>query len=173
MSIDFIHEEAIALPGSFSQYDMKVIYPALKEMKVDDVYLEVGVQYGRSLDFARRHSVGQIYGIDPLANPPLPVPEVPGTEFIQKYSNDAVKDWTRQIAVLFIDGDHTYEGCADDFNNFAPFVELGGIIFFHDCDDTSPGVERVFETLSPVLWEKIIHKTPELRTSVASARRIA
>lgn len=167
--IDFIHEEAIGKPGSFSQYDMKVVYPAIHELTSDQVYLEVGVQYGRSLDFVRRNSKAQVFGID-IDNSKYE--GVEGATFIHKPSNEAVKDWKLPIDVLFIDGDHTYEGCADDFNNFAPFVKVGGIIFFHDCDDTSPGVEQVFETLSPELWEKTIYKTPDLRTSISSARKL-
>ena len=34
--------------------------------------------------------------------------------------------------VLFIDGDHSYEGVAADFEIYAPLVRPGGIIGFHD-----------------------------------------
>jgi len=34
--------------------------------------------------------------------------------------------------VLFIDGDHSYEGVAADFKMYAPLVRCGGIIGFHD-----------------------------------------
>lgn len=33
---------------------------------------------------------------------------------------------------LFIDGDHTYEGVAEDFRMYGPLVRPGGIIAFHD-----------------------------------------
>ena len=38
----------------------------------------------------------------------------------------------RQIDVLFIDGDHTYEGVKKDFEMYSPFVKKGGVIIFHD-----------------------------------------
>lgn len=36
------------------------------------------------------------------------------------------------IDVLFIDGDHTYEGCKRDFVMYAPMVSNDGLIAFHD-----------------------------------------
>jgi cephalosporin hydroxylase len=33
---------------------------------------------------------------------------------------------------LFIDGDHSYEGVAADFRDYAPLVRAGGLIAFHD-----------------------------------------
>ncbi|MBW4557175.1 MAG: class I SAM-dependent methyltransferase [Trichormus sp. ATA11-4-KO1] len=36
------------------------------------------------------------------------------------------------IDFLFIDGDHTREGCMSDFMNFYPFVSKGGYIMLHD-----------------------------------------
>lgn len=36
------------------------------------------------------------------------------------------------IQFLFIDGDHTYEGCLADLNNFVPKVAYDGIVGLHD-----------------------------------------
>ena len=36
------------------------------------------------------------------------------------------------LDVLFIDGDHTYEGVKRDFEMYSPLVRKGGIIAFHD-----------------------------------------
>lgn len=36
------------------------------------------------------------------------------------------------IDLLFIDGDHTYEGVKRDFEDYAPLVREGGLIAFHD-----------------------------------------
>jgi cephalosporin hydroxylase len=38
----------------------------------------------------------------------------------------------RPIDVLFIDGDHRYDGAQADFNLFSPLVRSGGQIAFHD-----------------------------------------
>ena len=50
----------------------------------------------------------------------------------------ATKDKIREILqgqsldLLFIDGDHTYEGVKADFEMYEPFVRQGGIIVLHD-----------------------------------------
>ncbi len=37
-----------------------------------------------------------------------------------------------QLDMLYLDGDHTYEGIKADFELFSPLVRRGGIIVFHD-----------------------------------------
>jgi cephalosporin hydroxylase len=53
------------------------------------------------------------------------------------------------LELLFIDGDHTYDGCMADLNNFWPKVISGGVMMVHDVFDTSgkqcePEVNRAF-----------------------------
>jgi len=38
----------------------------------------------------------------------------------------------RQVDLLFIDGDHTYEGVKKDWEMYSPLVRSGGLIVFHD-----------------------------------------
>ena len=38
----------------------------------------------------------------------------------------------KEIDVLFIDGDHSYEGVKKDFELYEPLVAKGGVIIFHD-----------------------------------------
>jgi len=38
----------------------------------------------------------------------------------------------RQIDLLFIDGDHTFEGVKKDWEMYSPLVRSGGLIVFHD-----------------------------------------
>jgi cephalosporin hydroxylase len=37
-----------------------------------------------------------------------------------------------QLDLLFIDGDHSYEGVKADFENYGPLVRAGGFVAFHD-----------------------------------------
>jgi cephalosporin hydroxylase len=37
-----------------------------------------------------------------------------------------------QLDLLFIDGDHTYDGVKRDFEMYSPLVKKGGIVAFHD-----------------------------------------
>lgn len=41
--------------------------------------------------------------------------------------------------MIFVDGEHSYEGVTEDYNNYYPLVRLGGVIAFHD----SKGDDRV------------------------------
>lgn len=51
------------------------------------------------------------------------------------YSYQFTVDFNK-IDVLFIDGDHSIEGCKLDFELFSPKVAIGGFIAFHDYDKT-------------------------------------
>lgn len=38
----------------------------------------------------------------------------------------------RHVDLMFLDGDHTYDGIVGDFRVFEPLVRSGGLIVFHD-----------------------------------------
>ncbi len=65
----------------------------------------------------------------------------------------------REIDILFIDGDHTIEGVAKDYEAYAPFVKEGGIIAFHDIVPdyfTAKGVNtNNWSGGVPFFWNKI------------------
>ena len=160
--------------GAFSEYDMEAIYPALMGLGKGSVYLEVGVRHGRSLAWARHFSKGDVYGIDINHEITLDHPMLRKVNFIHAASNDAVKNWTPPIDVLFIDGDHTYEGVKDDWKNFSPFVKKGGVVYFHDCDITSPGVVQLFGEINKgwknkTLW---IDEMDGRKTSMSSITKL-
>ena len=66
-------------------------------------------------------------------------------------SQDVSRTWKRPIRLLWIDGDHSYEGTKADFDGFFPFVNSGGVIAMHDALNNFPGPIRVFveEMLRP------------------------
>lgn len=41
-----------------------------------------------------------------------------------------------ELDLLFIDGDHSYLGARHDFTTYGHFVRSGGVIAFHDVNDT-------------------------------------
>jgi len=53
------------------------------------------------------------------------------------------------VDLLFIDGDHTYEGVKRDFELYSPLVSKGGLIALHDilphATDTGVGVHRLWD----------------------------
>jgi predicted O-methyltransferase YrrM len=63
------------------------------------------------------------------------------------------------IELLFIDGDHTYEGAKADFERWGAFVAPGGRVLFHDAVDLGgygnvyPGVARAVAEIGAG-WER-------------------
>lgn len=51
---------------------------------------------------------------------------------VRKPSSDALKEWRAKIDLIFIDGDHTYDGAKADWEGFRPFVSEFGLVVFHD-----------------------------------------
>jgi cephalosporin hydroxylase len=47
------------------------------------------------------------------------------------------------VDLLFLDGDHSYEGVRADFENYAPLVRPGGLIAFHDVESTNHPASQV------------------------------
>ena len=65
------------------------------------------------------------------------------------------KSWTEPIDLLFIDGDHLYEGVHADWNNWSKFVKVGGYVMFHDYNDNWTGVQKVVDTeVNYGAWER-------------------
>jgi methyltransferase family protein len=66
-------------------------------------------------------------------------------DLVKGYSHDVVKTWRNGIRLLFIDGNHEYHAVRQDFEDWSPFVELGGYVLFHDSTPASlhPGPVRV------------------------------
>ncbi len=125
--------------GDFSTYDSEVAIPFIEAIPENGVYLEIGVNRGKSLYIARKVSKPsvKVYGVDLR-----PDPKVKGTTFMQGDSKILPKGWDTKIDVLFIDGDHTYEGCKADIEVWSPFVKDGGVILFHDADEGGTGILR-------------------------------
>ena len=45
----------------------------------------------------------------------------------------------RALDLLFIDGDHSYEGVSQDFTDYSTLVRAGGLVAFHDIVPGGPG----------------------------------
>ena len=48
--------------------------------------------------------------------------------------------WGRELDLVIVDGDHTYEGCTADAALWAPKLRPGGTILFHDYNLNYPDV---------------------------------
>jgi MMP 1-O-methyltransferase len=53
-------------------------------------------------------------------------------EVVVATSEDAVQGWNRPVSLLWIDGDHSYEGARRDLELWRDHLIEGGVIAFHD-----------------------------------------
>lgn len=175
MATDLEALDLKAKPGAFSTFDMEIVVPEVEKLESGQVYLEVGVDKGKSLSVARmvaKHDV-LVFGVDLRDDP-----KVDGTHFIHVDSAFAAKHWFDEIAsfaesplihVLFIDGDHTYEGCKADIDSWYPHMAKHGVMLFHDCDSTSPGVVRAVHEFAEE-YKLEVFESPNQRCSMARIR---
>ncbi len=77
--------------------------------------------------------------------------------------------FNKTFDLIFIDGDHSYQGCKTDINAWVPHMKSHGVIFFHDADESSPGVlQAACEFVNNHKIEKfMIFKKTDKNTSVA------
>lgn len=124
---------ATALPDGVElwSYDLHVaLRPDMPGKQLDRELLDVLARYG--LDRRVHLLVADSRTVDP---PPAP------------------------LELLFVDGDHSYEGARADFERWGAFVRPQGHLLFHDAVDTGrygnvyPGVARLVGEIGPG-WER-------------------
>jgi predicted O-methyltransferase YrrM len=132
------------------------------------VIVEIGSFKGKSTvmlaSIAAHYGLGPIIAIDPHTAPAATDAKIaPGSstfeEFVsalrsaqiekeveihRAYSRDAAKGWSRPIRLLWIDGDHTFEGTREDFELFSPYLSNGAVVAMHDALHAYEGPIRVF-----------------------------
>jgi predicted O-methyltransferase YrrM len=141
--------------------------------------VEIGVAEGVSALALREGMAegGTLYLIDPFHLSRLPILNfirrvarrtVNGSSrgkavWIEKFSQDAAKNWKEKIELLLIDGDHSEMGVERDWNDWNRFVKPGGIVIFHDARLFQGGwttagygpvkfVDRVFRSNGAAEW---------------------
>ncbi len=102
-----------------------------------DVYLEIGVEHGTSLQLAAHSRV--VIGVDPVARQ-LPRDIPPGTRLFHTTSDAFFESHTpagllgeARVELTFIDGMHRFEFALRDFHNAERWCAPGAILVLHDC----------------------------------------
>ena len=76
-------------------------------------------------------------------------------QVIETLSNSRILGYSNKIDVLFIDGDHSFNGVLADFTMYRDLVNIGGYVIFDDYNDSvySPEVKQAVDSILPSLEE--------------------
>lgn len=140
-------------PGWMSEQEARF----LVENVQGEVYLEIGVAYGKSIQVVRHHYQDlAIWGIDKINHGVDKKVEV---GILYGDANEIVSDFSDNfISTLFIDGDHRYLGCLSDFVHWYNKVKPGGRIIFHDYGRPTTEHKGVTQTVDAVKDLLVDHK---------------
>jgi MMP 1-O-methyltransferase len=76
-------------------------------------------------------------------------------------STDAVSHVNGPLHLLFVDGDHSFEGARLDARTWLPRMATGGIVMFHDVATSGySGPRRVFQRM--VCWNPAFHRVRKI-----------
>jgi tetratricopeptide (TPR) repeat protein len=128
----------LSFPGPAYRDVLRLIHERLRPRS----YLEIGVEFGASLQLARHSQV--VLGIDPVPRPsqqPLPA----ATRLFHMTSDTFFSRHTRQemlgeqtLDLAFIDGMHWFEFVVRDFENVERWCGRGSTVVLHDCLPVAP-----------------------------------
>jgi predicted O-methyltransferase YrrM len=129
-----------------------LLYGICRSLK-PSVAVEIGSARGKSACYIgmalRQNGSGRLYAVDPHSptdwNDDKSIDtygimcdnlkELGLTEIVtivRQYSSDVVGSLPKPIDLLFIDGNHSYEGVKADWDNFTPHMSEFGLVLFHD-----------------------------------------
>ncbi len=159
---------ALKTPGFLGENEIRFLGILAACTSAKGAIVEIGSFKGKSTvllaTMAKKYGLGPVVAIDPHQGLSYLGPEAPeqsptfeeflgnvrsaeldaNVEVQRAFSRDVAKTWSRPIRLLWIDGDHSYEGCKEDFGLFSPFLADGAVVAFHDALNAVEGPIRVF-----------------------------
>ncbi|MGB7284415.1 MAG: class I SAM-dependent methyltransferase [Candidatus Acidiferrum sp.] len=166
--LDDAWEEARKVSGHLAENEARFLGLLAACVPASGTIVEIGSFKGRSTvmlaKVASHYGCGAVAAIDPHNSPILlNIPTDPGPSSYQDFldniraagvsehvearaafSKDVASSWNRPIRLLWIDGDHSYEGAKNDLDGFLPNLVPQGVVAFHDALNSFPGPIRVF-----------------------------
>lgn len=160
------------IQGMFHLADMEVMKEEIEKLEPGDVYLEIGVDEGRSMAVAHHYAKEGVFivGIDIHDVYPHSVSdgrgvfaETEGIMGFQKHGffihGDAdvfAELWTKPISLMFIDGGHSFGEVEKNARNWLPKMKKGGVVLYHDIDYGAPGVKEFLDDYYGIgKWEAL------------------
>ena len=147
-------------------YDIANTYPIDYELN----YVEIGCYAGGSACLLLQRKNTNVISID-LGTPINPSIVSENVNKLNKHNNkynyiqgsshdlnvfNKLNDYINEIDILFIDGDHSFNGVIKDFEMYSTLVKSGGYIIFDDYNDYqySPDVKPAVNGLISNLSDK-------------------
>lgn len=136
--------------GWLREEEREYLYSVALALHPADLIVNIGVEYGASMVCFRQGAPrATLVGIDldvsrfEIEYPDFDAILLRGDSWMHLRNISA---WlTREIDILFVDGDHTHAGVVRD-SGYADHVGSGGLVIFHDCfdyEDPGLGVHRL------------------------------
>jgi len=162
---DEIIEKCKIIPSSVFEPEQRMWWRYLKDLPGNPVIVDFGTGHGKSASsLALACPQGHVYTFDPglpyinaTCTPEQYVEET--KKFIADTGANNVtftressleKVWDKEIDVLNVDSDHTYETTKAEILRWIPFVKKDGLVFFHDFHHPRcPGVHQAIEEFIP------------------------
>lgn len=130
------------VPGWETPDEQNYLVELARQVPDDGLIVEIGGEFGQSASLFARGAADQVRIVT--------IDKFPGdlldqhrqnldeagyggrTEQITGDSQVAVETWDGDINLLFIDGDHSYEGAKADLDAWTPYLALDGVLVVHD-----------------------------------------
>jgi len=166
--LDEAWAETQKVPGHLEENEARFLGMLAACVPARGAIVEIGSFKGKSTvmlaKVASHYDLGPVTAIDPHNSPILLNQQAdPGASSYQDfrqsiesarvtqhveshlaYSTDVATSWKQPIRILWIDGDHSYEGARRDLEGFLPHLVPFGVLAFHDALNAFPGPIRVF-----------------------------
>ena len=153
------------IPSSVYEPEQRMWHRVLSPLPGSPVIVDLGTGHGKSAaSLALSCPQGHVYTFDP-GEPYINAGcnEEQYEAETNKFMKDAgaenvtfVRDssltvpWDKEIDILNIDSNHTYEGTKAEILRWIPFIKTGGRAFFHDYDHPrAPGVRQAIDEFIP------------------------
>lgn len=174
IALDDIVAKAQTIYGAFLPAEIKTLAQTADSLGSGCNFVEIGSYFGRSsvvLGMIARKNNCHLTCIDIFNEFP---PDEHDSDEIKKQfkanmksvnaeyrllnmlSEQAGKIYQKTIDLLFIDGDHSYDGVKSDIELWLPKVKVGGFVLFHDCGGIHPGVEKAVDEAKNLVQIKIV-----------------
>jgi predicted O-methyltransferase YrrM len=171
MNLNDIYPIIKPIEGWLSDRQMQIFYPYVKALPPKSLLVEIGSYHGKSSLFFRLANPDiNILTIDPckqyLVNgkplfPPKHIDDsvlAHGNIFqICDSSFEVLQTFNWTIDLLYIDGDHTYDGVMDD-SLWIYHVAKDGIVMFHDYKSDHKDVETAVNDLIDTALLKMVEE---------------